>query len=445
MSLRLTPTNRHTSVAHGSEDKENQTFRNVSGESGGVTRLDTSNGAISTPPFFIFEKMSRLIDMFELDKLNECTMECTRQSRWKETTQRYIANMLQNNIALQKDILEHRYKVSPTIDFKLNERGKVRNIEAPVVRDRIVQKTLMKHVLIPNIRPYLIYDNYASLSKRGTSFARKRFEIMLRRYIHVNGTDGYILLFDIRKFFENIDHQVLKDLIAPKLEREPADVQNLIHYVIDTSSKTDKGLNLGSECPQIFATYYPTWVDTLVKVVKGYKFYGRYMDDGFVIANTKQELRDLLKEIEQTLGWLKLELNEKKTCIVKLSHGFTYLQIKYSILPSGKILKRMSPKKVIRERRRLKAFRRMVDAGTMTVEEVRNCYMSWRGTVLKDHNACYKSLQSLDRLCAQLFPEAIGDKEKPSRNDLAKAIYNDGETNDLRYCLTNKTFSYGRG
>lgn len=54
MSLRLTPTNRHTSVAHGSEDKENQTFRNVSGESGGVTRLDTSNGVISTPPFFYF-------------------------------------------------------------------------------------------------------------------------------------------------------------------------------------------------------------------------------------------------------------------------------------------------------------------------------------------------------------------------------------------------------
>ena len=41
--------------------------------------------------------------------------------------------------------------------------------------------------------------------------------------------------------------------------------------------------------------------------------------------------------------------------------------------------------------------------------------------------------------------KAIGDKAKPSRNDLAKAIYNDGETNDLRYCLTNKTFSYGRG
>lgn len=389
--------------------------------------------------------MSRLEDMFRLDVLNECAVECTKQSRWKETTQRYIANMLQNNITLQKEVLEHRYKVSPTIDFNLNERGKIRKIEAPVVRDRIVQKTLMKHVLIPKLRPYLIYDNYASLSKRGTSFARKRFEIMLRRYMHKNGTEGYILLFDIKKFFENIDHQVLKELIAPKIDDEPVDVRELIHYVIDTSSKTGKGLNLGSECPQIFATYYPTWVDTLIKVVKGYKYYGRYMDDGFVIAKTKQELQELLAEIRQTLGYLKLELNEKKTHIVKLSHGFTYLQIKYNIKPSGKILKRISPKKVVRERRRLKAFRRMVDNGTMTVEEVHNCYMSWRGSVVKEHNAYYKTLQSLDRLFAELFPEPVAEQKKPKRNDVAKAIYKDGETNDLRYCLTNKTFSYGRG
>lgn len=391
--------------------------------------------------------MSRLEDMFRLDVLNECAIECTKQSRWKETTQRYIANMLQNNITLQKEVLEHRYKVSPTIDFNINERGKIRKIEAPVIRDRIVQKTLMKHVLIPKLRPYLIYDNYASLSKRGTSFARKRFEIMLRRYMHHHGTDGYILLFDIRKFFENIDHQVLKELIDPKIDDEPADVKELIHYVIDTSSKTGKGLNLGSECPQIFATYYPTWVDTLIKVVKGYKYYGRYMDDGFVIAETKQELQELLVEIKQTLGYLKLELNEKKTHIVKLSHGFTYLQIKYNIKPSGKILKRMSPKKVVRERRRLKAFRRMVDNGTMTVEEVKNCYMSWRGSVAKEHNACHKTLQSLDRLFVELFPEPVAEQEKPKRNDVAKAIYKDGETSDLKCCLslTNKTFSYGRG
>lgn len=146
----------------------------------------------------------------ELDMLNKCAYEATSQSKWKETTQRYISNLLLNNLKLREEVLGYEYCVSPTVDFDLNERGRIRHIEAPIARDRIVQKTITKNVLTPSLLPHVIYDNYASINDRGTSFARKRFEIMLRRYIRENGIDGYILFIDIRKYFENIDHEVLK-------------------------------------------------------------------------------------------------------------------------------------------------------------------------------------------------------------------------------------------
>lgn len=222
--------------------------------------------------------MATIEQLTELQNLNECAWECTRQSRWKETTQRYLSNMLQKNLELREEVLSGEYRVSPTVDFTISERGHVRQIEAPVVRDRIVQKSLMKHVLTPSLTPCLIYDNYASMKQRGTSFARKRFEVMLHRYIQKHGTDGYILLIDVKKYFNNIDHDTLKRLIAPRLKDQPEDVMRLIHYVIDTSSKTGKGLNLGSECPQIFAIYYLNPVDQFVKVVKGVKYYGRYLE-----------------------------------------------------------------------------------------------------------------------------------------------------------------------
>lgn len=164
--------------------------------------------------------------------------------------------MLIRNLNLQEEVLSHKYKVSPTTDFKINERGHIRNIEAPAIRDRVVQKSLVKNVLIPSLRPYVIYDNYASLKDRGTQFARKRLERMLRSYIFHNGTDGYVLLIDIKKYFESIDHEILKQLITPRLLNEPKEVIDLINYIIDTSSKTNKGLNLGSEAPQILAVYY---------------------------------------------------------------------------------------------------------------------------------------------------------------------------------------------
>ena len=77
--------------------------------------------------------MATLHEMMELQTLNECAYECTRQSRWKETTQRYLSNLLVKNLELQEQVLNGTYHVSPTVDFTLNERGHIRQIEAPVV------------------------------------------------------------------------------------------------------------------------------------------------------------------------------------------------------------------------------------------------------------------------------------------------------------------------
>lgn len=379
--------------------------------------------------------MTTLEDLMELDTLNECTYECTRQSRWKGVTQRYISNMLVKNLELQEEVLGFRYKVSPTTNFKLNERGHIRNIEAPSIRDRIVQKTLVKNILMPSLRPYVIYDNYASLKNRGTQFARKRLERMLRNYVFHNGTDGYILLIDIKGYFENIDHEVLKSLIAPRISKEDPDIIKLIHYIIDTSSKSNKGLNLGSEAPQILAIYYLHPLDEYMKVVKSIKYYGRYMDDIFIISKSKDELKLLLDDVETITGLLHLQVNKKKTHIVKLTHGFTFLQIKYNILSSGKILKRISHNKIVRERRRLKAFKRMLDCGKMTELDVLNCYKSWRGSVLVDHNAYYNTIRSMDNLYSSLFPNKVQDQRK-SRNKLCADIYIDANKNDFKTILS---------
>lgn len=395
---------------------------------------DTSDVAIYTLHFF--KIMMTLYDLMDLNMLNSCAVECTKQSRWKETTQRYLSNMVANNIDLKDDVLENSYQVRPTIDFVINERGHIRQIESPVVRDRIIQKALTKYILTPILRPCLIYDNYASLKLRGTAFARKRFEIMLRKFYAKHGTNGYLLLIDIKKYFDSVDHDVVKKLLTPKLVNVPQNIIDLINYTIDTSSKTNKGLNLGSEVPQILAVYYLNHIDTFVKIVKKVKYYGRYMDDIFVICETKEEAKALLAEIEIKLQDLKLELNQKKTQIVKISHGFTYLQVKYKMLESGKIIKSISHNKIVREKRRLRAFKRMYDKGNMSEDEIWNCYQSWRGTIVKDHNACYRTLHEIDKLYSSLFPEHT-ETPKHTRQDIIKEINRQADTSDL-YLLFNE-------
>lgn len=399
----------------------------------GVTHPDTSDDAISASRFFFI--MTTIKSITSLGALCQCALECSRQSRWKEHTQRFLIDLLPRALKIQEDVRNGAYRVKPTNDFIINERGHIRHIESPAICDRDVQKSLMKQVLTPSLRPCLIYDNYASLTQRGTDFARKRFRIMMQRYIQKYGTEGYILLGDVSKYFENVDHEILKRLIAPKISNEPDDVKRLIYYIIDTSSKTCKGLNLGGEPPQIFAVYYLNRLDQFVKVVKGVKYYGRYMDDFFVIGRTKKELRNLLEDIRGVLASLGLSINGKKTHIIRLSHSFTWLQIKYIIKPTGRILRVMSHDKIVRERRRLKAFRRQVDEGNMTDDDVWQCYQSWRGTALRDHNACYHSIQSMDALYASMFTNHA-NRVKTQRSHMSKEANRKSETTDLKYCLT---------
>lgn len=375
--------------------------------------------------------MEELTDMREL---NGCTMASTEESRWKEATQRYIANMLLRNLGLRTALLNGTYRESPTIRFTINERGHIRDINAPACVDRVIQKSVSLNVLIPAIRPHLIYDNYASLKDRGTHFARRRFMMMLRSYIRANGIDGYVLIGDISKYFDSVDHEVLKQQISPLLKDQPADVIALIYQMIDSSSESDKGLNLGGEPPQILAVGYLGPIDTFVKVVKGVKYYGRYMDDFFVIGRSKEELKNLLVEISEKVAELRLNINFKKTHIVKLRHVFVWLQTKYIITETGAVKTIPTRDKLLRERRRLKAFRRLVDKGQMTTYEAWMSYKSWRGSVMTDYNSCFRALKRMDAVFWQLFP-VITHPVKKNRYAVETDIWNGLEPSDLKYCF----------
>ena len=323
--------------------------------------------------------------------------------------------MLPNNIELQKELRSGTYKISKTTGFELRERGKLRHIEAPAIRDRIAQKVLCQYILVPQLTRPLIYDNYASLKNRGTSFARKRIVALIQKYIREHGTEGYILQIDIKQYFGSIDHDILKELVHKRIHETP-EIMNLIDHVIDAS--VDKGLNLGSEAPQIFAIYYLSPVDTYVKTVRGVKYYGRYMDDIFVISDSKEELKSILEDIN-----LKLEINEKKTHITTLKHGFTFMQIKYNVIAeTGKIIKRPTRSKIVRERRRLKKYKILYDKGVVNELHIRNAYKSWRNGVTKDCNACKRTIKSMDRLYIELFPSKE-TRRKYNREYIIKTIF----------------------
>ena len=93
----------------------------------------------------------------------------------------------------------------------------------------------------------------------------------------------------------------------------------------------------------------------------------------------------------------------KKTQIIKLSKGFTFLKIKYSLTDTGKVVQRVSRDSVTRMRRKLKKLRIKLDQGEIGFEDVRCAYNSWRGSVA--HYDSYTTLKNMDKLFDELFIE----------------------------------------
>lgn len=97
-----------------------------------------------------------------------------------------------------------------------------------------------------------------------------------------------------------------------------------------------------------------------------------------------------------------LTFNPKKTVIVKMTKGFTFLKIHYRLAQNGKVIRTLSHSSVVRMRRKLKKFKAKVDTGQMTVEDVYNSVQSWVSHA-KYAKQSYHSVKSILLLYDELF------------------------------------------
>ena len=117
-------------------------------------------------------------------------------------------NLAANLWEINRRLSEGTYRVSGYKRFMIKE-PKERELQALNYPDRIVQHSLCDNVLTPFFEPRLIYDNAACRVGKGTHFALDRFTGFLQKFYKENGTSGWILKADIRKYFASVDHQVL--------------------------------------------------------------------------------------------------------------------------------------------------------------------------------------------------------------------------------------------
>lgn len=432
------PTSALTSLRYGLKARRENTGKENAScsdeQTKGVMFLHSCIETDNAPSYLTNETkpMSELFDEFtSATALYDAYQKAKRESAWKGSVQRFEMSILQNVFKLQKQLRSGTYKQNPFVSFILHERGKTRLVKAVCIRDRVVQRSLCDNVLEPILHPKLIHDNGASITGKGMAFTRRRLVQHLSEFYRKHGTSGYILKIDFSKFFDNIDHE----LALKKLANEIDDVRTLEilelffdSFKIDVSALSDaeiqeyeskpvdlltlpkstrgerflnRSLGIGSQVSQIVGIYYPTPIDFFCKVKKRCRYYGRYMDDIYIIHESKEYLAEVLEGVKKIAKELRLFVSDKKTRITPLAHGFKFLKVRYNILPSGKILQRLTRDAFIRERRRLNTYKRLLNDGRVTRLDVHNFYQSYRGQAKQF--ATHRSLRNLDALYTELF------------------------------------------
>jgi hypothetical protein len=306
---------------------------------------------------------------------------------------------MRNILDLQEKLEAGKNVAMGFIEFDLVERGKTRHIKSVHFKERVAQRTLCDNALTPVLSRSLIYDNGASLDGKGISFTRSRLKHHLRQYYRRTGSnDGYILLMDFSGYFDNIMHEPLYQI----LDRAFSDkrIVELCKQFIEPFGQ--KSLGIGSQVSQILAITYRSCIDHFIKEVLRLKEYACYMDDSYAICKSKERLKKCYAEIEKKCTELGIKLNPRKTQIVKLSHGFTFMKTRVYLTGSGKIVMKPCKANTVRERRKLKKFRKLLDLGEMTLEQITCSYSSYRGFILKDFHS-HRTVRSMDKLFHELF------------------------------------------
>lgn len=211
------------------------------------------------------------------------------------------------------------YKHGGYTVFYISE-PKVRRIEKSRYIDRIVHRWVVDNFLIPYFVPTFVNTSYACLKNKGMHKACLEVQKAMKHCKQIWG-EYYILKMDVRKYFENINKDILFKILSKKIKDKK--LLWLIKEII-YSNEGEKSLPIGNYTSQMFANIYLNEVDQYIKHTLHCKWYFRYMDDGIVLLKTKEQAKEVLEKIQIFLKEkLELELNSK-TQIFKDKQGVNF-------------------------------------------------------------------------------------------------------------------------
>ena len=330
--------------------------------------------------------MKRENNLFEkiisFENILNASKKARRGKRFKASTAQFEYRLEQNILKIANVLSNKIYVPGTYRNFPIYD-PKTRIISAAPYFDRVIHHALI-NIIGPVITKSFIYDTYACIKGKGTHKA-------IQRYKEFQKKNKYVLKCDIRKYFENIDQEILLNKIKKKIKCK--NTLWLVKQIIDSRQSNigieyfdgddlftplyrKKGLPMGNLTSQFFANLYLSDFDHFIKEKLATRHYLRYCDDFVIFGNSRAWLNNIKREIQKYLSTLRLRLHENKSRVFRTTDGIDFLG--YRIYPD---YVRVRKNIVKRYRRKLRNMAEEYRSGNIMIPEINNSIQSWIGHV----------------------------------------------------------------
>lgn len=284
-------------------------------------------------------------EVISVSNLHLAWNEFKKGKRKKDDVAYFELHLEENIFRLHGELSTRTYKHDPYEDFYVCD-PKRRHIHKASVRDRVMHQALFR-VLYPIFDRHFIYDSYSSRNDKGTHKGISRLRDAVRKVSGNWKKKSWTLKCDVRKFFDSIDHSILRALIVQRVTC--IDTLWLIDLIFASFEKEKgKGLPLGNVTSQLFANIYLNELDQYAKHVLKAKHYFRHCDDFVIVHHDKKFLEECIVRVAQFLKEkLRLELHPHKVEIRKVNQGIDFLG--YVVLPHAVVVRTKTKRRIRRK------------------------------------------------------------------------------------------------
>ena len=322
-----------SSTPNGSDNARNLNFN-----SGSVNM--NNNNRCNGQSVRLVQAFTETVDTLLTD-LFQAYYDARRNKRNTPSQLRFELNLETNLINLYYELRDRRYSPSPSVCFVVQDSVR-REVFASEFRDHIVHHLYYNYVS-PLFERQFIYDSYSCRKGKGTLLGIERLEHHIRSVSRNYTREAYILKMDIRGYFMSINRRLLRDMVYEMIRRVhlPEKYMDIVMYLTDIITQKDPlhgakmrgnphdwddlppskclshspqgvGMPIGDLTSQLFSNVFLNKLDWYVTSTLGFKHYGRYVDDFYIVDSDRQRLVSAISQIGKMLNTLGLELHPKK-------------------------------------------------------------------------------------------------------------------------------------